>query len=220
MFDFDGFIVRFINFVVMDFFEALLTSIINLSILEWAAIVFGYIFLLYVAKFNRIAWYILIISTAIYGYLCIKEVYIMEFVIQLCILTIALLGIVKWRRVDNSPSESKHVIQWGVYSHLYALIILIIGSLAIGSYYALFTHLDLPFLDSVVKSGLIMGYFMLTRKALEGWVYLTIAFALGVILFYYKAFYLISFFYLLFAITSLICLLYWIKIRRAAIIHD
>lgn len=147
--------------------EQLITRIIETSILEWFAVLFGISYVIFIACNKRIGWVFAFLSTIIYSYLCsIAQLYI-EASLQIFYVIMALYGWVKW----SSLKKELPIIQLQLLSHIKYILLGCFAVIILGFLIGSFTDQASPYLDAFTTVFSLIATFMLARKVLENWLY-------------------------------------------------
>ena len=148
--------------------EQLITRIIETSILEWFAVIFGLSYVLLISYNKRSGWIFAFISTLIFTYLCfIAQLYI-EASLQLFYVIMAIYGWIKW---SAKKAKGLPIIKWPILRHIKYLALGCFAVLILGFLIGSFTNQASPYLDAFTTVFSLIATFMVARKVLENWWY-------------------------------------------------
>ncbi|QPH37765.1 nicotinamide riboside transporter PnuC [Pedobacter endophyticus] len=151
-----------------SFFEFLLEQAHQTSLLEWVAVVAGFLCIYLAAKESIWNWPISIISVVAYGFLFFREAMYGDMTLQIYFLFTAFYGWYFWIR--KKVEHSKPISRLSPKHWLLVIIFILALSILLGWFMDNYTNSTVPYADGFCTSVSFVAQFLLTRKILENWL--------------------------------------------------
>lgn len=167
-----------------QFVEQLSAQLLQTSIWEWMAVIFGVLQVLLAWRNNVLLYPAGIISTAFSIYLLANVQLYAESFLNVYYLVMSIYGWYHWLRTPNQeqlPITTTNKREWGI-----TLAIILVGWALL--YYILdnYTPSDVPAWDAWVSSTAWAGMWLLARRKIENWLILNLSNAFAVPLQFHK----------------------------------
>ncbi|WP_231491178.1 nicotinamide riboside transporter PnuC [Pedobacter sp. Leaf170] len=167
-----------------SFFDFLVNQFIQTSILEWFAVITGFICIYLAAKESIWNWPISLISVTCYGFLFFREAMYGDMTLQVYFL---FTGVYGWNYWLSKKEEIQKPITTLKPKDWFLAILFITGlSVLLGWFMANYTNSTVPYADGFCTSISFVAQILLTRKVLQNWLLWVFANACYVPLFIYK----------------------------------
>ena len=173
-----------------------------LIFLEGIVLVTGIAAVMLQAKEKILAWPLAIISVSIASYLFFQNRLYSDFGLHLIYIFLNIFGWYKWtsKNVEQAVSptllmSSKEII--------IAVMVVLLGSYALGYLMFANTDADLPYFDAFTTSGSLVAQYLLAKKYLQNWLFWIVVDLVAIPIYLYKGMYLMA---LLFFAYLLICI--------------
>lgn len=155
------------------FFQELSSQLLQTSIWEWIAVVFGILEVLLALKNNVLLYPAGIISTVVSIYLLAAVSLYAESVLNIYYLVMSIYGWVHWIHKKSEPELP--ITKASRKDWIITIAIVLLGWTLL--YYILshFTPSDVPVWDAWVSSTAWAGMWLLARRKLENWLLLNIS---------------------------------------------
>jgi nicotinamide mononucleotide transporter len=198
-------------------------SVLNypVSYIELIATVSGLISVIYASRANILTWPTGIVNELALFVLFFQVQLYADMLLQAYFFVVTIYGWWHWRQ----KTESVAITTLKPRARLYVLLLLIVGSVAIGFFishiHTLLPHwfpkpAAYPFADSFVMTGSMLATVLLARKQLENWIIWILVDIVGVLLYGVKGIYFLGVEYLIFLGLAIFGLLQW----KAKLRHD
>jgi nicotinamide mononucleotide transporter len=188
--------------------DVLIQQIKGTSLLEWLAVIFGLISVIFARKNNPLLYPSGIVSTSIYSYLWMQQeagLYA-EAVLNVYYLIMSIYGWycwmfsskLKYQTLPISKINSKGLIQC-------IIRFLIIWGIVFFMLYH--TNSTVPIWDSLVAGLACVGMWLLAKRKIENWIFLNLSNLISIPLFCYKGYILTAIFTVI--LFTIACFGYW-----------
>lgn len=201
--------------LIASFFQFVTTQFQHTTLLEWAAVITGFLCIYLAAKESIWNWPVSIISVVAYGLLFFKEAMYGDMTLQIYFLFTAVYGWYFWIRKkveQHRPISRLTAKQWFL-----AILFIPLLSILLGWFMDRFTNSNVPYADGFCTAISFTAQFLLTRKILENWLLWVFANICYVPLFIYKNLNLSALLYLVLIIIAFNGYLNWRKTYREQI---
>jgi nicotinamide mononucleotide transporter len=158
---------------LQDFFSQFADQLINTSIWEWIAVIFGVLQVLLAWKNNILLYPAGIISTAFSIYILANANLFAESFLNVYYLVMSVYGWLHWlhkRSEPELPISKTNKTEW-----LITAAIVFIGWGLLYIILSKFTPSDVPIWDAWVSSTAWAGMWLLAKRKLENWILLNIS---------------------------------------------
>jgi nicotinamide mononucleotide transporter len=192
-----------------SFFQFVTTQFQQTTLLEWAAVITGFLCIYLAAKESIWNWPVSIISVVAYGLLFFREAMYGDMTLQIYFLFTAVYGWYFWIRKkveQHRPISRLTAKQWFL-----AILFIPLLSILLGWFMDRFTNSNVPYADGFCTAISFTAQFLLTRKILENWLLWVFANICYVPLFIYKNLNLSALLYLVLIIIAFNGYLNWRK---------
>jgi len=141
----------------------------TLLIVEIAAVLTGIIWIVLLIRENILCWLFGIISALLSIYLFYVSKLYSEAILYSYYVLISMYGWYVWSQ--KGDNEKRPIKTWSLKLHLLFILIGIIGTTGLGSFFANNTDAQRPYHDSFSTIFSFIANFMEARKLLFGWIY-------------------------------------------------
>jgi nicotinamide mononucleotide transporter len=204
-------------FLLSGFFELFLQNIIETTLLEIIAVIFGLMSVWYARKANILVYPTGIVSVLIYVYICYKFQLYADMGINFFYFIMSVYGWYMWTR---KGAGSKTIpIRWNTQLQqilgIAASFVFFWIILGIIFYFkaddADYINSYIPYVDSFTTAIFLVGMLLMALKRIENWIYWIIGDIISVPLYFVKGLVFTSFQYLVFLFIAVAGLLAWIN---------
>src|SRR5690554_426643 len=129
----------------MEIINEIIQGLIDTSALEWAGVIIGTFYLIFIARKNRFGWLFAMVSTSIYIYLTYSVGLYIESGLQIFYFVMAIHGWASW---NKTPSEKRLIIKWPIKYHIINILVSSVVTLLLGFIMAKYTDQKSPYLDA------------------------------------------------------------------------
>lgn len=198
---------------------------LSLPFWELIAVFSALIYVVLAAKQNIWCWPAALVSTVIYTVI-FYEVYLwMDSLLQIYYFAMAIYGWYCWRHLGTAKNETSltgvnkernansdlAISSWALATHIKAIIILGIISLALGYFMASNTPTHFPYLDSLTTVFAVFATYLVAQKVLENWLYWVAIDALSIYLYIEKGLNPTALLFILYTVIAIIGYFTWRK---------
>jgi nicotinamide mononucleotide transporter len=192
----------------MDFFSAFYENLMNTSLVEFIAVIFGLLSVWFARKENIWVYPTGIVNVLIYVYLCLKAGLFADMGINAFYFIMSVYGWYRWAHKDETdkhlPISKLSPKEWVFNSVATLLLYCILRYLLIH-----YTPSTVPDLDSFTTAIFIVGMWLMAIKKVENWIFWIIGDALVIPLFAYKGLAFTGVQYLVFLVLAIMGLIEW-----------
>ena len=196
--------------MISDIFDILYQNLIDSSLLEAIAVIFGILSVWYAKKENILVYPTGIISVLIYIYICFFAKLYADMGINFVYFVMSIYGWYMWSRKDDrkkvipisSCSRKDHLISAAMLAGFFASL----------SYFLTnYTDSNVPVIDSLTTSIFIVGMWLMARKKIENWIYWILGDVISIPLYFYKDLALTSIQFTVFLVLAILGYIEWRK---------
>ncbi|MCX2431846.1 nicotinamide riboside transporter PnuC [Pedobacter sp. GR22-10] len=198
-----------------SFFQFVTTQFQQTTLLEWAAVITGFLCIYLAAKESIWNWPVSIISVVAYGLLFFREAMYGDMTLQIYFLFTAVYGWYFWIR--KKVEQHRPISRLTAKQSFLAILFIPLLSILLGWFMDRFTNSNVPYADGFCTAISFTAQFLLTRKILENWLLWVFANICYVPLFIYKNLNLSALLYLVLIIIAFNGYLNWRKTYREQI---
>ncbi len=209
---------------IMDtagFFELFYANVMETSLLEVIAVLFGIISVWFARQANLLVYPTGIISTVIYVYICFVFQLYADMGINIFYTSMSIYGWYAWTRRD--ANKKVRPIRWnnrrqqlGGLLFIPLLYVFILGLIYVfmkndpGGYMQTYV----PYVDSLTTSIFLIAMWFMARKKIENWIYWIAGNIISIPLYFAKGLVFTSFQFTVFLILAIMGLTNWIRLYR------
>ncbi len=200
---------------IVDAFDILYRNLLDTSILEAIAVIFGILSVWFAKKENILVFPTGIISVLIYVYICFFAKLYADMGINFVYFVMSVYGWIMWTRKD----AERHVlpISWCSRKEHVISIIMLVGFFLLLSYFlSEYTDSNVPVIDSLTTAIFIVGMWLMARKKIENWIYWIVGDVISIPLYFYKDLALTSIQFTIFLVLAIMGFIEWRKKIRLA----
>jgi nicotinamide mononucleotide transporter len=181
-------------------------------ILEFIAVIFGLVSVLYAKKNNILVYPTGIISTIIFVYLLNKWGLVGDMLINGYYTTMSVYGWYLWtRKKENQPEfPISKVTTKEIYYGIVIFFITVALVIVVYKYFNKFTHWT-AYVDTFTTGIFFVGMWLMAKRKIENWILWIIGDLVSVPLYFYKGYTLTSIQYVIFTIIAIYAYLEWKK---------
>ena len=187
---------------LQQFWDLLYQNIIDTSILEVIAVIFGLLSVWYSKKVNILVYPTGIISVVIYVYICLGAKLYADMGINFVYFVMSIYGWYMWTRKDQNKkvrpismcTKKEHLINIGMFVFFF-----------LGLSYVLtnFTDSNVPIWDSLTTAIFIVGMWLMAMKKVENWLLWIVGDIISIPLYFYKGLVLTSLQFTIFLVIAI-----------------
>jgi nicotinamide mononucleotide transporter len=197
--------------ILSNIYDLLIGNIRSESPVEFVAVFFGLVSVLYERKGNILVFPTGIISVLIYVYICFHAKLYADMMINGYYFIMSIYGWHYWLRRDKTNQNTP--ITWCDKSEIKKyFLIFTISFILLYIILKYFTDSDVPVMDSLTTSVFVSGMILLARKKIENWIAWIIGNFIAIPLFFYKGLVLTSLQFLVFFILAISGYYMWKKL--------
>jgi len=196
--------------ILSGIFDILYQNLVDSSILEAIAVVFGILSVWFAKKENILVFPTGIISVVIYIYICFFAKLYADMGINFVYFIMSIYGWYMWSRKD----ADKYVlaISWcNAKDHIISGVMLVGFFAGLSYFLTMYTDSNVPIIDSLTTSIFIVGMWLMARKKIENWIYWIIGDIISIPLYFYKDLALTSIQFTVFLVLAILGYLEWRK---------
>ncbi len=197
---------------LLDWFKLFLQQITATSWVEWVAVIFGVVEVLF-AKRNKVWLYPAgIISIITSMFLLAEAKLYAEVLLSVYYLVMSIYGWIIWK--SYGTSGVKEITKSNTKDFTITVSIALIGWVFLYQILSNFTDSDVPFMDAFVSSTAWAGMWLLTRRKLENWIWLNISNLVAIPLLFHKQLPMFALLTLFLFVIAIFGYIDWRKIIR------
>ena len=201
--------------LMASFFQFVVDQLHQTTILEWVAVVAGFLCIYLAAKETVWNWPISIISVVAYGFLFFREAMYGDMTLQVYFLFTAFYGWYFW--LKKKVNHHRPITRLTQKEWLLVMLFIPLLSFLLGWFMDHYTNSTVPYADGFCTSVSFVAQFLLTRKVLENWLLWVFVNICYVPLFIYKNLNLSAILYLVLIVIAFKGYLDWRKTYREQI---
>ncbi len=189
--------------------QEILQYAIDFGWVQWLAVLFNILYVIYAARQNIWCWPFGLIGVSLLLSIYINVQLYSDALLQIFYMGMSIYGWISWRHSQDATSPSIH--QVAPLRHLLFLAIGSAGAIILGFFWQKFGA-ALPFIDAFTTSFSIIATFLVARKVLENWIYWIVIDLVCVYVYWLREIYLVSMLFLLYTVLAIFG---WISWRRS-----
>lgn len=193
--------------------DTLLQQLSQWSLLEFAAVSFAVLYLVFAIRQNILCWICAGVSTAIYVYLFLHARLYMESALNIFYFAMAVYGWSVWSS-GRSADDDMPVSKWALSIHTRAIAVIITLSAASGYVLDRYTDAAFPYVDSLTTWSAIWATFLVARKVLENWWYWLVIDAASILIYWSRDLHLTSLLFVVYVVMIPFGLISWTRSWR------
>jgi len=201
--------------LIASFFQFVTIQFQQTTLLEWVAVIAGFLCIYLAAKESIWNWPISIISVVAYGILFFREAMYGDMTLQIYFLFTAFYGWYFW--INKKVEQHRPIARLTIKHWLMVIISITLLSVLLGWFMDHYTNSTVPYADGFCTSISFAAQLLLTRKILENWLLWVFANICYVPLFIYKNLNLSALLYLVLIVIAFNGYLIWRKTYREQI---
>lgn len=194
----------------LNIFNQLYTDLLNTSVLEIVAVIFGLLSVWFAKKENILVYPTGIISVLIYVYICFFAGLYADMGINFFYFIMSVYGWYSWTRKDTKK-KALNITSCNISYHIINVAALIIFFFGIKAILVNFTDSTVPVIDSLTTSIFIVAMWLMARKKIENWIAWIIGDIISIPLYAYKGLVFTSFQYTVFLVLAILGYIEWRK---------
>jgi nicotinamide mononucleotide transporter len=198
-----------------DFFDLFLQNVLQTTLLEIIAVIFGLLSVWYSMKVNILVYPTGIVSVIIYVYICFFAGLYADMGINFVYIIMSVYGWYNWTR-PRTDKLRLPVTFSSKQHHLIAIGGTIVSFVIIRAVLIAYTDSNVPNIDAFTTSVFIVGMWLMAVKKVENWIYWIIGDIVSVPLYFYKGLVFTSFQYFIFLILAIMGYIAWRKEAQRA----
>jgi nicotinamide mononucleotide transporter len=198
-----------------DFFDLFLQNVLQTTLLEIIAVIFGLLSVWYSMKVNILVYPTGIVSVIIYVYICFFAGLYADMGINFVYFIMSVYGWYNWTR-PRTDKLRLPVTFSSKQHHLIAIGGTIVSFVIIRAVLIAYTDSNVPNIDAFTTSVFIVGMWLMAVKKVENWIYWIIGDIVSVPLYFYKGLVFTSFQYFIFLILAIMGYIAWRKEAQRA----
>jgi nicotinamide mononucleotide transporter len=202
--------------IILHFFQTFLDNILNTSLPEFIAVVFGLLSVWYAKQEKILVYPTGIISVVLYVFICYNVKLYADAGINLFYFVMSVYGWYNWAIKKNQPilhitacNNKDWYISIGFFfvSLLIIVFLLKVFKKDDMEYWSTFV----PYIDTFVTSVFIVGMWLMARKKIENWILWIIGDVISIPLFIYKGLAFTGFQFMVFLVLAVMGYISWKK---------
>lgn len=196
--------------VILSIFNQVYQNLIQTSLLEFVAVIFGLLSVWFARKENIWVYPTGIINVLIYVYLCLITGLYADMGINAFYFLMSVYG---WYRWVHKDPESQHlpISMLSVRGWMFNILATLLYFILLWYVLSHFTDSTVPLFDSFTTAIFITGMWLMAIKKVENWIFWIIGDALVIPLFAYKGLAFTGVQYLIFLALAVAGLIEWRK---------
>lgn len=203
---------KLLIFATVEIIHNVIEGLINTSPLEWAGVLLGTCYLIFIAYKNRWGWYFAMANTAVYTYLCYTVGLYIESGLQVFYFVMAIYGWISWNKTTNKDQK---IIRWPLKYHVLNIGVSALVTYLLGYLMVTYTDQQNPYLDAFSTVFSLVATYMVTQRVLENWIYWIVIDTALIFLYSSRGMDLTGFHYLVYTIIAIFAINSWYKMYKA-----
>jgi len=205
---------------ISSFLDTLQQNLIDTSLLEVIAVIFGLLSVWYAKKANILVYPTGIISVLIYIYICQNAQLFADMGINAFYFIMSVYGWIMWtRKVDNKKerpisfnTRKDNLISIGFF--LFSLVIILLLLKFFKADDTLYWSTSIPYIDTFTTAIFIVGMWLMAMKKVENWLYWIVGDLISIPMYFYKGLIFTSFQFLIFLVIAVLGYIEWRKMAK------
>lgn len=189
-------------------FDQLYANILDTSILEIIAVVFGLASVWYAKKENILVYPTGIVNVLIYVYLCFQAGLYADMGINFFYFIMSVYGWFSWTRKGKN-SKVLPISRCNLLYHLVNIAALIVFFFILRYILIHYTNSTVPNIDSLTTAIFIIAMWLMARKKIENWIAWIIGDVISIPLYAYKGLIFTSFQFTVFLVLAILGYIEW-----------
>ena len=198
--------------LIASFFQFVTSQFQQTTLLEWVAVIAGFLCIYLAAKENIWNWPISIVAIVVSAVVYYKSALYGDFYLQLYFLFTAFYGWYFW--IKKKKEVAKPVVTINAKQWLIAILSIVVLTIILGLPLDHYTDSNVPYEDGFCTAMSFVAQIMLTRKILQNWILWIIVDICYVPLLLYKGLNLYAILYAILVILAIQGYLDWRKTYR------
>ncbi|HQQ13202.1 MAG TPA: nicotinamide riboside transporter PnuC [Bacteroidales bacterium] len=200
---------------VSEFFDLFAQNILQTTLIEVIAVIFGLMSVWYSMRVNILVYPTGIVSVVIYVYICLIAGLYADMAINFIYFVMSVYGWYNWLRpAENKPQRPVRFATKKQNS--IAAIAALISFFAINHILVHYTDSNVPAIDAFTTAVFIVGMWLMAEKKVENWIYWIIGDIVSIPLYFYKGLVMTSFQYTVFLVLAVLGFIAWKKEAKHA----
>ncbi|MEO0367531.1 MAG: nicotinamide riboside transporter PnuC [Pseudomonadota bacterium] len=189
--------------------------ILQVSALEWVAVIAGLAYVILAARENIWCWPAAFVGTSASMLLLWDVSLLMDAALNLFYLIMAIYGYWQWR-YGGLDQTQKAITTWRKSTHIKVFIAIAVLTLCFGYLLDQYTDAAWSYVDSATTWSAVIVTYMVTQKVLENWLYWIVIDAVSVWIYIERGIYLYAILFALYTIIAILGYLAWRRSFQAA----
>ncbi len=205
--------------IIHNIFQTFTDNLLNTSVLEFVAVVFGLLSVWFARKENILVYPTGIVNVVLYVYICFEVKLYADAGINVFYFVMSVYGWYNWAVKKDKPVL--HIAACNRKDWIYSAVLFLVSLAVIIVLLKIFKKDDIeywstlvPYIDTFVTSVFIVGMWMMARKKIENWILWTIGDAISIPLFIYKGLAFTGFQFMVFLVLAVMGYVAWRKTLR------
>lgn len=201
----------------MDFFNQFYSNLLDTSIWEFIAVIFGIGSVWYARKESILVYPVGIVSVVIYVFICFNARLYADAGINLFYFVMSVYGWYHWTH-KNGHTETREISVNSTKEQILGIVLTIVSFFLILALIWLFNRDDVvymnsyvPYVDSLTTAIFLIGMWLMALKRIENWLYWIIGDLIAIPLYFGKGLVFTSFQYLVLLIIAIWGYIEWRK---------
>jgi nicotinamide mononucleotide transporter len=193
----------------MEFAQQVIVQLRASSPLEVLALISGFGYALLAVRRDRRAWVFGAVSSASLAWLAAGARLPLQAALQSLYVVLAVYGYRNWSRGSGQGDTRVTIGRWPARHHVWALLAIVLGTLALAPLLARWTDGAWPRLDAAVTLGSLLATWLTARAIFENWHYWLIVDAASFVLYFSQGLALVSVLFAVYFTIAFIGLRRW-----------
>jgi len=195
---------------LQQFWDILYQNILETTVLEIIAVIFGLLSVWYSKKVNILVYPTGIVSVVIYVYICLGAKLYADMGINFVYFVMSIYGWYHWTRKNSHKrilpisicSKKENIINILMFLFFFVVLSYILTN---------YTDSNVPYWDSLTTSIFIIGMWLMAKKKVENWILWIIGDIISIPLYFYKGLVLTSLQFTVFLVIAVLGYIAWKK---------
>jgi nicotinamide mononucleotide transporter len=193
----------------VEFLQQVIAQLRASSPIESLALLSGFGYALLAVRRDRRAWVFGAVSSALLAWLAAGARLPLQAALQSLYVVMAVYGYRNWSRGAGQGDRRVTIGRWPARHHAWALLSIVLGTLALAPLLAHWTDAAWPRLDAAVTLGSLLATWLTARAIFENWHYWLLVNAASFALYLSQGLALVSVLYVVYFAIALIGLRRW-----------
>ena len=193
----------------MEFLQQAIAQLRASSPTESLALLSGFAYAVLAVRRDRRAWIFGAVSSALLAWLAAGARLPLQAALQSLYVVMAVYGYRNWSRGSGQGDRRVTIGRWPMRHHAWALLSIVLGTLALAPLLARCTDAAWPHLDAAVTLGSLLATWLTARAIFENWHYWLIVNAASFALYLSQGLALVSVLYVVYFTIALVGLRRW-----------